>query len=770
MPLRSVSSHLGFNRLYSRPSTTPVSATEQPFFYSHQSINQALDDEMLAGIKGDLPTKPNPRAAEESFLNRMDEITLLKILLFKTNPSHQSVNGKFVANMLKVKETQDIRAKHNSGISKSFHSMDLGNLTSTRRNKHQAKTTKRTATQDDFTISVDKVKKFAHSAREITASDVGTFLRIHAQSESTQHASAVFLAYLEELIMQSNENSLPAIAQFIVESLWEGTGFAEFIPEERALQEEIAQNQISLVLTRALEVFPFTTISTESGEVEETAGVARLTQIEKMLDQFSANNETNSLKDLFLRLVSQSGTYERAKALINKYTEVGHTFTEDTIDMFIQLLSQYSHAKWEVSSCTLREFNASLKSDLLSFQSLFISESVTPAITNFLLDFVVDPNEFYGILDVVEGSRHRDRILSTCQPQILKAAVRCHLRTIQTRDPSETNALAFVNHTSQRAGPHSIAMSHMFGLLSRFDGSSAGITSEALEECLVLSARLGNSAGMHQALALRLHLTQGESSTETIVPLPNKILSKVFDAFPISAGAVAQEKMKSFSPWIVNDAIIIDSARDESILFHLRSQLDPLKNPKEYSQYLSALGRCSRSDLILYEWQKLAPLINENVNDSHFQDVVMTLLAAFKTADSAYGGEVLKALLEASTIGVANHGCSLNLLTKVLNHELLPLAPTLHVIAKWLLNNPQAGQWSDADVTQLFSEVSPHSVHLPELIGTANDSLIQLEIDRNQAAHLALGKALSDLVNHVRNGEDVKLALNHVENLFGKYA
>lgn len=789
--MRSVSTNFEFTRLYSRANpgttTTPGSAPEQAFFYSHQSITQAEDDEMLAGIKGSVPTRSSLKSTpQEVFLQKMDEISLLRVLLSKTNPKHQSVNRAFVDNMLKLKEAQSTRAKLNSGITKSFQSMNFASTNFGKKGKPSSttKTTKiPTVIPEDFTLSQDKVMKFAQSSREITAKDVATFLKIHAQSDNPEHAGSVVLAYLEELIMQSNENTLPAIAQFITDYLWEGPAFVDFLPKDLIQQEEIAQNQISLVLARALEVFPSTTISTESGEVEETPGVVLLTHIEKLLDQFSSNKETDSLKDLFLRLVSQSGTYARAATIINKYTESGQSFTEDTIDMFVQSLSRYSHAKWEVSSCYLKEFNASLKADLYLYQPFFISENVTPAITNFLLDFVVDPDEFYGILEVVEGSRHSDRILSVCQPQILKAAVRCHMHTITSIDPAETNAVAFVNYTSKRAGTHTVAMSHMFGLLNRFNSSSAGVTSEALEQCLVLSARLGNTSGMHQALALRLHLTQGDNANSPAAPLPNSVLSKVFDAFPISKGAVAQEKANSFSPWIVNDAVIIDAARDESILFHLRSQLDSLKDTKEYSQYLSALGRCQRSDLIIHEWQKLAPLMtstsdNSVFDNSGFQDVILSLLAAFKTADSTHHGcEIIEALLEASNVSAIKHRYALNVLTKVFNHELLPLAPTLNIVSKWFLHNTQAPNWSNADIVLLYGELSPNSNQFPELINTASNSLISqvkselaAEDQDASASHLVLGRILSDLIIQVRNGQDIQLATSHVENLFGKYS
>lgn len=790
MPLRSASPNISLARSYSRAAVNASPANpDQAFFYSHQSLNQVEDEELLAGIKGIVHT-PSSKSKEPQLFEQMDEISVLRVLLSKTNPKRQSVNRVFVDNMLKAKETQTARSKLNSGFAKSLYKVDLSNVSFGKKDRSggKAKSSTRLSAQSlvEIPIHQDQITKFAQSTRVITAHDVTTFLQIHAESEAPDQESPVFLASLEELIMQANENTLPAIAQFIADSLWEGSEFSSILPKEGSLHEEVAQNQISLVLTRALEVFPSTTVRTGTGEVEETPGVAEFTQIKKLLDQFTAMTETNSLKDLFLRLVSQSGTYENAKAVLLKYTAAGETFTEDTIDMFIRSLHRYTLAKWEVSSLTLKEFNASIKSELFLYQPFFISENVTPAIVNFLIDFVVDPNEFYSILEVVEGSRHRDDIMSNCQAELLKAVVRCHLHNITTRDPATTNALAFVNHTSKRAGIHTVAMSHMFGLLNRFDASSVGITQEALEQCLVLSARLGNSSGMYQALALRLHLTQGDSTAaENVVPLPKEILSQVFDAFPISAGAVAEEKKNSFSPWIVNDAII-DAARDESILFHLRGQLDPLKDTKEYSQYLSALGRCRRSDLILFEWNKLAPFIagqtdgEPSVNfldNSHFQDVIMALLAAFKTAGLVNDGrEILTALLEASTVSTSNHGYALNVLTKVLNHELFPLAPTLLVVANWLLHNPQASQWCDGDIVTLFGELSADSSQIPALSTTATESLLAqlrnelaLENKDATASHLVLGRVLSDLIIQVRNGQDIQLATRLLENLFGKY-
>lgn len=766
--LGSTSSSLGLHRLYSRAAdpinTSSSNGPDQSFFYSHQSINQAEAEGLLAGIKGDESVESLDSTTEESFLKQLDEVSLLARVSFKTNPAHQSVDRKYVSRLLEIKNIANARAKKNSGVAQSFKGIDLS---SWGKKKNATSTASKSDLQEEFAVSADKVKQFANSTREITEHDVATFLQIHAQD-----SGLAFIAYLEELILTSNEHTLPAIAQFISSHIFKQSSFSEFLPQDQAVQEEVVQNQVSLVLVRALEVFPSTTVSVESGEVDEIAGVASLASIKQLLDQFSEHSDAPSLKDLYARLVSKSCTYESAKEIISTYTEEGLSFTEETVDAFIESLSRYSHAKWETSSCTLKEFSSTLKEEIIAYRPFFVSETVTPAITNFLLDFVVDPHEFYGILDIVEESRYQDRILSECQPNILKAAVRCHMGSLRERDPANANSVVFVSPDQRGAGPNTVAMSHMFGLLTRFDKTSSGITKEALEECLVLSARLGNTAAMYQALALRLHLTQGESTDASSVPISKKILSQVFNAFPISSGAVAHEKKTSFSPWIVSEAVIIDSARDESVLFHLRSQLHPLQDTKVYSQYLLALGRCSRSDLILYEWEQLAPLISENVNDSHFQDVVMALLSAFKTAGSMHGGRVLEALLEASTLNTANHGYALNVLTKVLNRELLPLAPTLHVVTKWLLDHPKAGQWTDADVTKLYYEVSPESVHMPELLGTASDSLSQLQLapDEGKPAHLVLSKVLSNLVNQVRNGQDAKLAFSHVENLFGKYA
>jgi hypothetical protein len=687
---------------------------------------QQQGDNLFSGIKGNLAeTEARNKLSTKTFYRQLDELSLLSILLFKLPNKKAEPSKNLLGTLISIKKIQEQRNKQSISASRVLRNIDFSKLSSAQHAHHQRgprfKRFGSGNSPDGTVIDTEKVIQLVQSGKEITANDISTFLQIHATPSSQTEC-------INELILNSDETSLPGLVNFVT---------------ERLLSDASAENspaQLRLLLSQAASVLPVTTISVVTGELEEIQNIARLSKIETLLDQLEATPASSGLRDLWLRVMARSGTYSDAKALLFKYSEQGVDISQDTIDAFVESLNRYSHAQWELSSSTLSEFSAKLKLEMLNFRHFFVTPNITPAIADFILSFVYDLNEFYEILEVIENSHNRDRILSKTQPQILRAVVRCHVILPSKHqgglDERDTHNYT-TDHTSHRAGPRMRAMSHMFGLLNRFEKSSAGVTREALDECLLTCARLGNSAGMQQAIALRSHL--GADSTAAAVPLD--VLSKVFDSFPISGGELAQEKLrKAAPPWVVSEALVIDPSRDEAVLYLLRGQLVPERDGREYARYIAALGRCSRSDLLLHELGLLKPLMAEQLANPHVQAVCIELLAALRTAGSErYGAELIDSLLAAAAINGVNGGYVHSVLTQALAQGLFPLLPALFLVARWLVAHPGA----DA-VARLLAELpADRTCDVTEQLAAVFPQLAPLP----QVSHLQLGQVVIDLVN-----------------------
>lgn len=699
---------------------------QQQFFFSQQNLIQQQGDNLFSGIKGNLAeTESRNKPSAKTFYRQLDELSLLSILLFKLPNKKAEPSKNLLGNLISIKTLQEQRNKQSISASRVLRNIDFSKLSSAQPANHQrGPRFKRAGSgnpQDEAVIDTEKVIQLVQSGKEITANDIATFLQIHATPNTQTEC-------INELILNSDETSLPGLVDFVT---------------ERLLSDASAEHstaQLRLLLSQAASVLPVTTISIVTGELEEIQNIARLSKMEALLDQLEATPASSGLRDLWLRVVARSGTYNDAKALLFKYSEQGIEISQDTIDAFVESLNRYSHAQWELSSSTLAEFSAKLKLEMLNFRHFFVTPNITPAIADFILSFVYELNEFYEILEVIENSNNRDRILSKTQPQILRAVVRCQVilpsKYNGGLDEQDTSNYT-TDQTSHRAGPRMRAMSHMFGLLNRFEKTSAGVTREALDECLLTCARLGNSAGMQQAIAMRSNLGNNAAA------VPLDVLSKVFDSFPISGGALSQEKMrKAAPPWVVSEALVIDPSRDEAVLYLLRGQLVPERDSREYARYIAALGRCGRSDLLLHELGLLKPLMAEQLANPHFQAICLELLAALRTAGSErYGAELIDSLLAAAARNSVNSGYVHSVLTQALAQGLFPLLPTLFLVARWLVAHPGA----DTDtIARVLAELpADRTCDVTEQLAAVFPQLASVP----QVSHSQLGQAVADLVN-----------------------
>ncbi|VVT55870.1 uncharacterized protein SAPINGB_P004779 [Magnusiomyces paraingens] len=615
------------------------------------------------------------------------------------------------------------------------------------------------STLNTSSIDVEKIKTFVSSPTHLLyESDIKTFISIQ---DSLYSNSLEVTTLLTEMILNSNQYSLPPLAKT----------FEKVITDSFLVHQISAKEYgtlVNLILTRALEIFPQTLYISETGEVEEHLGFENLIIFEDLLKYISDDDENfTRSQNIFFQLLSRSGSIKQAENVLEKMVTLGVSLTDRSIDEFFSTLERYLFASRNVSHLSRIEYNNSVKEILFKFRKFLLSQNITPSMADLLLEFSAYLDEFYGVMNMIEDSSHCDEILSKCQPKIIQTAVRCsiphsHWAELESESSgivcsSEKEVLSISPDSPiiRKKLIYTKAMATMFGILDRFKDTSAGLTTDALDQCLILSARLGNSGGMYKALSLRLQQNLSNSL------ISQDILSKLFDAFPINQGGVNFEKRKSSSLWIINDAIIADSARDEAILFHLRSNIDPFVDSKVYIKYLSALGRCLRVDLLSHEWESiiLPPMINNNdIEHAYYPDIVISLLSAFKTANSIPSAlVVLDSLLQSSTRSMATYRHAICILEKVLTHEVLPLFPTLNHLTKWLINNRDATNWSDSDVNQILSDTKSIAIKPSDLSLLITDSSVKPD---------AVGKLLSELVLQVRRGKDIDMALKHLDQMF----
>lgn len=687
--------------------------------------------------------QPHDPIVDIDVFAQQDEFTLLRALV------NNQLTTKFDDSMANLRQKREHQRLLNNATSDSTVNLDFAlSLKSTKHNRSRIH-------KRDF---LQKAQEYISTpTRTPEKKEIINFISIHTSNSPTASQLYEILKVMAEF---SNQYTLPVLFKAYHHIFNDTKSWPTLTPLKRDFLYET-------LLIRALHIFPKTEYVVEDGSIFEALGSNQLDDLSEIVGQ----TEGSKAKDLYLRLVSKSGSFKEADRLITESINEGVMISDESVDTFFTSLGNYLEINRSVSSLTRLEYNACVKSAIKKYKYCLKSQNITPAIAEFVLEHTSYLEEFYRLLNAIEQSRYRDNILSKCQPIIIQTAVRCSLPTSswiqlesesgnlkKTNEHEETQLVVDYDAPAiRKVDIYAKSMATMFGILSRFGKSSAGITVEALDQCLVISARLGNPSGIYKALTIRL---QGINPPT----LSSKTLVKVFDSFPLNHKGLNKEKVASPCLWVVNDAIIADSARDEIILLHLRNHFDPLKNTKLYHRYLSALGRCHRIDLLLHEWKTVISLLvtdNEHLENPHFQDIFMFLLAAFKTANSPENGlVVLDSLLQASTVSESNHGFALNVLVKVISHELLPLSTTLNHITRWLINNNSAAFWSDTDVLRLFGEISM----------SAPDVTVMPSENQQQKGETPsiIGRLLSELVIQVRCGQDVELALKHLEHTFGQ--
>lgn len=724
-------------RLYSRIANdnSPYS-----FFYSQKNLTRDLEEPST--LLGSQDNSPNQ--IKNTITKFSDEYSVVSLLLFRNIGSAKDHGFNETNKLLNIKAAQERRNKRQSIAVKNARQASFSNLGRSDKSVRSPKVIGYRVNQlkasKDF-IDQERINQFAKKTSEVTAKDVSTFLKINAQTNS---GPSHFLEYIEELIFQSNQYTLPAIAEFITDYLWSGSEFFKELPKDYMLKYQANETQLDLVLNQALKVLPETTVSVSSGEIEEIPGVRQLIFIEKLLDSFNGEKSAQ-LKDLFLRIVARSGTYGRARTVLVKYLNAGVLLSEETVDVFVRALNRYNAAQLENFSGSIDQFNVNVKEEISEFQHIFDTTNITPAIAEFLLSFVYNVKEFYFILNAIETSHHRDAILGCCQAQLINAIVRCHLYDKVTSKLDNSSTIS-VSKTSSNDMRTTRAMSHMFGLLTRFQDTTSGVTRDALEEMLAISAQLGNASGMHRTLAIKRERF-GEKHK-----FSNETLSKVFDAFPISKGAMSQEKINALSsPWIVNEALIIDSSREETVLFHLRGQLnlELAEDAKTYTRYLAALGRCERSDLLLHEWSQIKDLTlsqnNDFLENPYSQDIMLELFTAMKNSKSdAFSSEILSTILQACTRSEVSRGYILNFTSQVIRKRLYPVVPLLYVISKWSLSTASGAQTIETDLEKIF-----HDLPTEEMVDTSSfDKAVIPSFSENETSFLVVKNVFVDLIRN----------------------
>lgn len=759
---RFYSVHYGINNQSESPHNAPTNTQPDGSNKSRNSINTPMIKKINQNTVLVEPSSASNLFGDSNIFFQQDEFTVLQSLLFRRN---QTVS--FVKDMSEIRKKRD-KQKITSDISKSkIQKLDFSRFV-------LPGTSKSEANYDNLIKRQEKFEKYVSSAtRDLESSEVIGFFQVHMDIFNSLGNPEIYII-LEKIILRSNEHSFFALFRAIESLFFNSKEFIDF-------SNQFGEKLVIALMTKALDIFPKTNYLIEDGEVAEFIGYANLTHFEGLILKLNSQNNAH-LKDLYFNLMSRSGSLIESDKLLEKYSHTDIAVSEDSLDSFFEKVGKFLIANRKVSHLTRLEYNNSIKDILQKYESYLISENITPALAELLLEFSSYLEEFHGLLNIIEESKHKDKIFSHCQPKILQAAVRCSLPfSYWTRLDSESGNLTNDNeyknnlHVMGSENPmirkqqiYSKAMATMFGILNRFVTTNFGITVEALDQCLIISARLGNSAGMYKALSLRLqkNTTDGRIE-EDFLPISSYTLIQVFNSFPISQSGLNKEKLASSSLWVVNDAIIADATRDETILFHLRSHIDPIENTNVYIQYLAALGRCRRVDLLSHEWNSVLSkmLIHDSyLENPHFQDIIMTLLAAFKTANSTENAlNILNLLLEASTISDSSHGYSLNILVKVISHELLPLASALNHLARWLILNRASPYWSDADVIRIFGEISAHGTLPPDMGVSFNETN-----EQKGASSSIMGKLLSKLVIEVRHGNDIEVTLKHLEHKFGR--
>jgi hypothetical protein len=599
---------------------------------------------------------------------------------------------------------------------------------------------------EELSSEMAKKIKVLVGSRAVSNRDIDNWLKIHIGGVSNAKVGQrLLLLSLENMINVSTSRSLAAVMESISSLLESGFDSIRFT-------SSISRQLVVNIFDHALRICDPTEYVIDNQQLVARQGIENIDRFKRLYDRyltaFEIQSSDREIDDLLFQLVSKCGSIEMAdEMIVSQYLELSKLPSHDAIDVFIRALANHVNLQQQIFSGSDEEFKQKVKADLVAYQELLASDRVTPAVIEFLLVWVADLSELYSVLELASNSRYADNILSTCQVSIINSVVKCALVTAEKEQATIASPKALVNPRIF-VPMHVRAMAHMFGVLSRFTKCSAGITPDALDQCLLLSSKHGNSAGMYKALAMRLDLEERSSGAKNIDPI---ILGQVFDSFPIASGAMSQEKRMSTSLWAVKDSIIADPARDQAILYHLRTMIDPVADQTMFQKYIASLGRCSRSDRLYWEWNQF---LNNDLHDwSASPDLILEFISAYRAADSLDQGlMVVGSILDLAENSEKHYKPCVSILRQVFRYEILPVTETLAFVADWFIAHKSSTRWLSGDIEQVFNEIGgPHAVS---------------SFSHQEAlAASFIGKEVARTVIQVQRGLDVEQSLDSLKQL-----
>jgi hypothetical protein len=658
----------------------------------------------------------------------LDEYKLFEALLSNRKRS-RAPDTPYVSQIKRLRERdgQKIRERR-SGLSSGFRKLD-GDMLKAKNPSSSSSVSSQSLDSDVDTV--EKMKRLMHNSA-ITSHDLDGFLKIKCPADLNISSTKRWLVtMLTSMIGESTKRTLPAMIDLL--STYWTLGFEEGLE----FNEREAYALTCALFQRALVVYKPTEYTVRNQEVAAHYGLDDIDVFRHFLDAYVDSFEGEAavvnkqekrqvLHDLLFRLAAQSGRIDIADAILSDLLQRSLAPSPDSIDVLIVSLSKHINAQRQIFPGTDEEFASVIKHDLVAYRALLISENVSPSVVDFLLSWAESPDEVYSILEISANARQSDKILHQCQVPILNAVVRC----------------ALLDGGNGTTPIHVRAMAHMFGVLNRFTNCNAGITADAYDQCLLLSAVYGNSAGMYRSLSMRQEL-QEESD------IPNEILAQVLDHLPATArhdGAVVVETKKSEYWWFSNDLIRGSESLDHAVLNHLRKMIQSPKNADVYRRYVGALGRFKYSDSLRHEWDQVLQTESPDVLS---QDVILEFLSAFRVCEAYQDG---LAVLD-SVLTNTHRGKAMSVLRRVFQHEILPLEETLRFSASWFIRHKeQSQQWPVADIQKIFDEITAPENH--PRFSPHEISLIA-----------SVSKSISELVIQVRQGFDVQTSVNTLNDI-----
>ncbi|CAN6651771.1 hypothetical protein TRVA0_025S01222 [Trichomonascus vanleenenianus] len=667
----------------------------------------------------------------EGPFNVQDEYGLLRVLFSKRFEDPKE-RVPYVEQVKRIRRVHEYRSsRKTSGSLEDLARM--GDILAQKTRSSAAKNDKAVAARQQMEAElVPKIKTILATVSSPT--DLDSFLKINSSyveapgrilSDLDSSLMRWAVTALSLIVRESNSHTLPLVADLLM-SYW-GNGFQGI-----AFTRSDARRLVAEVLERAMELYAPTQYEVRNNEISvhhslEEPDLFRYL-VESFLDTYELPYDSE-VSDLLLQLVAQSGPIEAAEAILADYLRNAFEPSPLAVDLFIQALANEINAQRLVFSGSDAEFIQRVKSELNAHASVLVSDHVTPAVVEFLLSWTTSYDEVYAVLETASLSKHAEDVYTKCQVPILSAIVRC---------------------SSNDAGssPYATAMAHMFGVLNRFrELSPQGITSEAYDQCLLLSAMYGNSQGMYRAIAMKMSL---EDKSKHVIP--RHIAAEVLDRLPTADSEVAREKKTVGSWWLANNLANEEYSLDQAVLFHLRTMIDSKSDIHAYQRYIAALGRLALTDRLASEWTKL---VEHGLTVETPQDVVLEFISAYKTAErSDRGLQLLGQVLDMTTEATHN-GYAVSVLRKVFRYEILPLRDTVLYVARWFIRNKDKAQWTGADIEATFDEMG------------SRDSLTSFTSSEARAAGL-VGRAIAEAILQVQRGNDVDEALNSLNEMLAR--